>query len=61
MPSGGCSKLTGDSSVLLECDWTPGLLGVDGGVLQGDAMVLNPGLFGEGPGRSDAGAKAKLA
>lgn len=47
--------------MLLECDWTPGLLGVDGGVLQGEAMVFNPGLFGDGPGRNDAGAKAKLA
>jgi len=62
VPSGGLSKLTGVSLASLDCGWIPGLLGVEGGVLNGETMTFRPGLLGDAPGsRAAAGAKARLA
>lgn len=39
----------------------PGLLGVEGGVLNGEGMTFRPGLFGDVPGSKAAGANARFA
>lgn len=51
----------GTSSGSLARERTPGLLGVEGGLWNGDTTALRPGLLGEAPGSRAAGSKARLA